>query len=36
MAAFEGFLQIADGRLVATARGRPVLDHIIAELTGAE
>jgi putative oxygen-independent coproporphyrinogen III oxidase len=34
MAAFEGFLQIADGRLVATARGRPVLDHIIAELTG--
>lgn len=36
MAAFEGFLQIADGRLVATARGRPVLDHIIAELTSAE
>jgi oxygen-independent coproporphyrinogen-3 oxidase len=36
MAAFEGFLQIADGRLVATARGRPVLDHIIAELTCAE
>jgi len=36
MAAFEGFLQIADGRLVATARGRPVLDHLIAELTRAE
>ena len=36
MATFEGFLQIADGRLVATARGRPVLDHLIAELTCAE
>jgi putative oxygen-independent coproporphyrinogen III oxidase len=36
MAEFAGLLQIADGRLVATARGRPVLDHLIAELTCAE
>jgi len=36
MAAFEGFLQVSDGRLLATARGRPVLDHLIAELTCAE
>jgi putative oxygen-independent coproporphyrinogen III oxidase len=36
MAEFAGFLQIADGRLVATTRGRPVLDHLIAELTCAE
>ncbi len=28
----QGFVQVKDGRLIATARGRPVLDRVIAEL----
>jgi hypothetical protein len=27
-----GFVTVADGRLFATPRGRPVLDRVIAEL----
>lgn len=29
-----GFVRVAEGRLFATARGRPVLDRVIAELAG--
>jgi putative oxygen-independent coproporphyrinogen III oxidase len=29
-----GFIRVADGRLHATLRGRPVLDRVIAELAG--
>jgi hypothetical protein len=35
MADFKGWLQIEGERLVATARGRPVLDHLLTELTRA-
>jgi oxygen-independent coproporphyrinogen-3 oxidase len=35
MADFDGWLQIADGRLIATDRGRAVLDHLVSELTRA-
>ncbi len=31
--AVEGLVEIADGRLVATRSGRPVLDRVLAELT---
>jgi coproporphyrinogen III oxidase-like Fe-S oxidoreductase len=27
-----GFVRVADGRIIATAQGRPVLDRVIAEL----
>jgi oxygen-independent coproporphyrinogen-3 oxidase len=35
MAALAGYLEVSDGRLFATGRGRPVLDRVIGELTGA-
>ena len=35
MADFDGWLQIEGGRLVATDRGRAVLDHLVSELTRA-
>lgn len=34
LAALEGLVRAADGRLIATAAGRPVLDRVIAELAG--
>jgi oxygen-independent coproporphyrinogen-3 oxidase len=33
LSALEGLVAIADGRLVATRAGRPVLDRVLAELT---
>ena len=35
IAELEGLVRLADGRLTATARGRPVLDRVIAELADA-
>ena len=35
LADLDGFVRLTDERLVATARGRPVLDRIIAELADA-
>jgi oxygen-independent coproporphyrinogen-3 oxidase len=35
MADLAGWLQIEGGRLVATGRGRPVLDRLVTELTRA-
>ncbi len=32
IAALEGYLVLTEGRLMATRRGRPVLDHLIGEL----
>jgi oxygen-independent coproporphyrinogen-3 oxidase len=32
---FDGWLQIEGGRLIATDRGRAVLDHLVSELTSA-
>jgi oxygen-independent coproporphyrinogen-3 oxidase len=34
-AELDGLVRLADGRLTATARGRPVLDRVIAELADA-
>ena len=33
--AMTGFLEVSDGRLIATSRGRPVLDHLLGELVRA-
>jgi oxygen-independent coproporphyrinogen-3 oxidase len=35
MAALAGYLEVSGGHLIATGRGRPVLDRIIGELTCA-
>jgi oxygen-independent coproporphyrinogen-3 oxidase len=35
LADFDGWLQIEGGRLIATRRGRAVLDHLVSELTRA-
>jgi oxygen-independent coproporphyrinogen-3 oxidase len=35
LASLEGFVERRGGRLAATARGRPVLDHIVARLADA-
>jgi oxygen-independent coproporphyrinogen-3 oxidase len=36
LADLDGFVRLTDERLVATARGRPVLDRVIAELARAD